>query len=335
MGRRLLFTRIATSFAVGLVALIGAAQMACGQSILDEPVARENEPIRPVPLQHDVNQQKAALGEKLFHDTLLSGDNSISCASCHNVSAHGVDGDPTSTGIRGQKGTVNAPTVINSRFNFAQFWDGRAESLEEQAMGPVANPIEMGAVWEDVVAKLNKKNQYKKEFAALYPDGITKENISDAIKAYEYTLTSVNSPFDQYLRGYDDAITQQQKRGYSLFKEYGCVACHQGVNVGGNMYQRMGAFVPYFNDTNLDSKDDLGRYNVTKLEEDLHVFKVPSLRLVAHTAPYFHDGSVETLSEAIDIMARYQLGYTIPEQDKQDIIAFLKSLSGDHPREKK
>ncbi len=324
----------------GVVCVIGIAlwsQMATvafAQSILEERIVRENEPILPVPLQHSVDPEKVALGDKLFHDTLLSGDNTISCASCHDVDRFGVDGTKSSTGIGGQIGTVNAPTVLNSRFNFAQFWDGRAASLEEQAKGPVTNPIEMGGAWENVIAKLQSDNDYVKSFNALYEEGITPDTVADAIKSYEYTLTSVNSPFDQYLRGYDDAITPQEKRGYSLFKEYGCVACHQGVNVGGNMYQRMGAFIPYFNMQNTDSKDDLGRYNVTQKDEDLHVFKVPSLRLAAFTAPYFHDGSVATLSQAIDIMARYQLGYTIPTQDKKDIIAFIRSLAGEYKRGK-
>ncbi|MDV7338032.1 cytochrome-c peroxidase [Terasakiella sp. A23] len=316
-------------YAVLLAGLL-SSKICTAQSILNENINRENEPIRPIPLEHDVDPAKVALGDRLFHETLLSGDNSVSCASCHNVSNYGVDGTTTSTGIKDQVGTVNAPTVMNSRFNFAQFWDGRAGDLTEQAKGPVTNPIEMGAVWEEVIAKLSADESYVQAFERLYDGIISEDTIADAIKSYEYTLTTVNSPFDQYLRGYDDAISPQQKRGYSLFKEYGCVACHQGINVGGNMYQRMGAFIPFFNEKNTNSKDDLGRYNVTKDEKDLHVFKVPSLRVAAHTAPYFHDGSVKTLEEAIDIMARYQLGYDIPKQDNKDIQAFIYSLSGQY-----
>lgn len=293
-------------------------------------VPRLNEPIRPIPLRHEVDAAKVDLGDRLFHETLLSGNNTVSCASCHNVDNFGVDGVKSSVGIDGHVGTVNAPTVMNSRFNFAQFWDGRASDLNEQAKGPVTNPIEMGSVWEDVIEKLENDKDYKASFDALYDGVISPDTIADAIKHYEYTLTTVNSPFDQYLRGHDDAITEQQKRGYSLFKEYGCVACHQGINVGGNMYQRMGAFIPYFNEKNTDSKDDLGRFNVTQEEDDLHVFKVPSLRVATHTAPYFHDGSVETLEEAINIMARYQLGHNITKQDNLDIQAFIKSLSGEY-----
>lgn len=293
-----------------------------------DDLARVDEPILPVPLVHNVSIKKAALGKRLFHETMLSGDNSLSCASCHDMDRGGADGNKLSTGIEGQKGAMNAPTVVNSRFNFTQFWDGRASDLQEQAKGPITNPVEMGATWDNVIAKLQDTSDYVKAFKEIYKDGITQENITDAIRNYEYTLVSINAPFDQYLRGDDTAISVQAKRGYDLFKEYGCVACHQGVNVGGNMFQRMGAFLPYFNENNIDNDGDLGRYNVTKDARDRYVFKVPSLRMVAYTAPYFHDGSVATLQEAIDIMARYQLGYTISKSDNEDIQAFLRSLSG-------
>ncbi|NVK20054.1 MAG: cytochrome-c peroxidase [Methylocystaceae bacterium] len=321
---------VRTALTTFFLAVILFASQSYAQNVSTQPVARSNEPILPIPLRHEVDEDKVALGDRLFHETLLSGDNTISCASCHNVNNFGVDGTKISTGIDGKEGTVNAPTVMNSRFNFAQFWDGRAADLTEQAKGPVTNPIEMGSAWEDVIEKLTNDPSYSEAFQALYDGEISPDTIGDAIKHYEYTLITVNSPFDQYLRGYDDAITEQQKRGYSLFKEFGCVACHQGVNVGGNMYQRMGAFIPYFNEKNTDSQDDLGRFNVTQHKDDLHVFKVPSLRVAAHTAPYFHDGSVQTLEEAINIMARYQLGYTISKQENLDLQAFIKSLSGEY-----
>lgn len=313
--------------------MLGAAMPTLGQNLADPTPPHADEPIRPIPLVNDVDPDKVALGERLFHETLLSGDNTISCASCHRIDQYGVDNSKVSTGIDGQKGTTNSPTVLNSRFNFAQFWDGRAADLQEQAKGPVTNPIEMGANWDDVIAKLKADPHYAERFNALYKDGITPDSVTDAIQQYEYTLNSVNSPFDQYLRGDDSAIGAQEKRGYSLFKEFGCVACHQGMNVGGNMYQRMGAFIPYFNGQNIDSRDDLGRYNVTYNKRDLHVFKVPSLRVAAHTAPYFHDGSVATLEEAINIMARYQLGHDITPQENKDIQAFIKSLSGEYKKE--
>jgi len=333
MIRVLLKKSMSVAIAMVLVNHI-AMPLAYGQGIRNS-IARENEPILPIPFQHKFDKRKVSLGERLFHETLLSADNSISCASCHEIERWGVDGTPTSTGIEGQVGTANAPTVMNSRFNFAQFWDGRAANLEEQAKGPITNPAEMGSIFKDVIEKLRNDKSYDTQFRIIYPEGITPDTIVDAIKSYEYTLTTINAPFDQYLRGYDDAISLNQKRGYSLFKKYGCVACHQGVNVGGNMYQRMGAFIPYFNENNTDTRDDLGRFNVTKNKEDLHVFKVPSLRLAAFTAPYFHDGSVATLELAIEIMASYQLGYKIPLQDKKDIAAFIRSLAGVYRRSEK
>lgn len=316
-------TKIVAFFAVMVTSvMVGLCQASWAEPLQDEPIL-------PVPLNIPINKTKAALGEKLFKETLLSLDNTVSCQTCHNVAKYGVDGTPSSTGVKQQVGTVNSPTVINSRFNFAQFWDGRAKDLHEQVSGPITNPIEMGAEWDLVIKRLNADASYRKSFQDIYEEGITQDTISDAISNYERTLISVNAPFDQYLRGADTAITAQQKRGYKLFKEYGCVACHQGVNVGGNMYQKMGAFLPYFTDANTNTADDYGRYNVTQSPEDLHVFKVPGLRVAAFTGPYFHDGSVKTLREAIDIMARYQLGHDIPQQDNQDIEAFIYSLVGD------
>jgi len=319
------------------LSLLGCVSVLCVDAMAqDDGHVHSQEPILPVPLDHEVLEEKAALGKKLFHETLLSGDNSLSCASCHDLNHFGgAEDKPFSTGIKGRQGVMNAPTVVNSRFNFAQFWDGRAENLSEQAAGPVSDPDEMGANWDEVLVRLRNQADYAAAFNAIYTDGITQANVTDAIESYEYTLNAVNAPFDQYLRGDENAITDQQKRGYVLFKDYGCVACHQGVNVGGNMFQRIGAFLPYFNETNRPTPEDRGRYNVTKDKRDMHVFKVPSLRMAAHTAPYFHDGSVKTLAEAIDIMARYQLGYTIPKQDNEDIQAFIRSLSGQIPDEVK
>jgi len=301
-----------------------------------------DEPIQPIPLGNSINTitdtivdpQKVALGDKLFHDPLLSSDNTISCASCHDVNRFGIDHLPTSIGIKEQVGTVNAPTVMNSGYNISQFWDGRAEHLQEQAEGPVANPIEMGDNWNEIIIKLKKNVFYIEAFEKIYPDGISKHSVTDAIQEYEMTLLTRNAPFDQYLRGDSRAINEQQKRGYSLFKDYGCIACHQGVNVGGNMYQGMGSFLPYFTPQITKLKpEDLGRFNVTKLDKDKFFFKVPSLRLAAYTAPYFHDGSIKTIKEAINIMAKHQLGRDIPEHEIDDIIAFLKSLAGTYKAE--
>jgi cytochrome c peroxidase len=288
------------------------------------------EPILPItPEDFSAKErEQIALGRELFNDRRLSRDNSTSCASCHSLDLAGADGKPVSVGIGGVMGSVNAPTVINSGLNFVQFWDGRAATLEEQAAGPVHNPIEMGSNWVEVLEKLQRDPGIRSRFVSLYNDGLTAENIVHAIAIFERSLLTVDAPFDRYLGGDDDAISEEAKQGYRLFKSYGCVACHQGKNVGGNMYARMGALGEYFLTREKVGKSDLGRFNVTAREDDRHVFKVPGLRLVTRTAPYFHDGSVATLEEAIRIMAQAQLGRRITEKDTALIIAFLETLAG-------
>lgn len=230
-------------------------------------------------------------------------------------------------------GSVNTPTVYNANFNLSQFWDGRVSSLEQQVAGPVHNPVEMASDWEQVVDKLGKDPAYRQSFAELYPDGLTAENIQDAIAVFERSLVTRNSPFDRWLRGDESALDETQKRCYRLFKAYGCIACHQGVNVGGNMYQQMGVMGDYFADRNTEiTKEDYGRFNVTGDEIDRYSFKVPSLRLAARIAPYFQDASTDSLDEAIQVMARYQLGREIPPDERQVIAAFIESLEGEHPK---
>ena len=286
------------------------------------------EPIEPLPLRIELDAAKVALGDKLFHDKRLSRDGTIACASCHRLDSGGVDNTPVSTGIDGAKGSINAPTVLNSGFNFRQFWDGRARSLEEQAAGPIHNPIEMGSDWQQVLAKLRQDTALTAQAAAAYPQGLTEESIVDAIATFKSSLVTP-APFDRYLRGDSSAIDLSAARGYELFKDYGCVACHQGVNVGGNMFQVFGVMGDYFAKRGGPTEADLGRFNVTGLEADKHVFKVPSLRNVALTAPYFHDGSAATLEDAVDVMFRYQLGRSAPAEDKALIVEFLHTLTGD------
>ena len=283
-----------------------------------------DEPIEPIPQKIHVNPKKVELGKMLFFDTTLSADDTVSCASCHILQEGGDDNLPVSFGIKGQKGPINAPTVYNAVFNFRQFWDGRAADLKEQAMGPIENPKEMGFNFKELVAKL-KKTPYRAQFDRIYEDGITKENIADAIAEYEKTLITPNAPFDRYLKGDKNAITQEQKEGYELFKSKGCVTCHHGVNVGGNLYNKFGIF----QDSNSSS---LGRYNVTHKERDKYYFKVPSLRNIAKTAPYFHDGRTYDLRVAVFTMAQYQLGRKITPQEVDKIVAFLKSLNGELPK---
>jgi len=288
-----------------------------------------DEPIQPVPLTLKQDPARADIGRLLFRDTRLSGNGRISCASCHDISKGGGDGRDRSVGLHGGLTSVNAPTVLNAALNFKQFWNGRAESLEAQADHVMQNPVEMGSQWAEVVQKVSQDPKYKAAFAASYKDGVTKANIQNAIATFERTLITPNSRFDKYLRGDANAITAAEKAGYAKFKQYGCVACHQGVNVGGNMFQKFGVMGDYFAKRGNPTEADLGRYLVTKVESDKYVFKVPSLRNIALTAPYFHDASAKTLDEAVDIMFRYQLGRVASKEDKEAIIRFLNTLTGE------
>ncbi|PHS79783.1 MAG: cytochrome B6 [Rhodospirillaceae bacterium] len=286
----------------------------------------------PLHQVNNIHPGKVLLGEALFFDVRLSGDNSITCASCHDIDKGGADGLKKAIGINGAEGPINTPTVFNSVFNISQFWNGRAATLEEQAAGPVHNPSEMGSNWLDVVTKLSQDRDLDAQFKEIYDDGITGENIVNALAMFERTLVTYNAPFDNFLRGDKNAISDIAKHGYELFESYGCISCHQGANVGGNMYQTMGIMDDYFKERGNENAADQGRYDVTGHERDRYVFKVPSLRMVVHTAPYFHDGSAKTLKEAVNIMARFQLGRDLPEQDLIPIIAFLESLAGQYKR---
>lgn len=289
------------------------------------------EPILPLPQTVDVNMDKVVLGRRLFHDGLLSSDGKVSCATCHTLDHGGAEPRKTSVGVKGQVGPINSPTVLNASFNIAQFWDGRAKDLQEQAAGPVANPIEMGETWDNVVKKVGKDKKYAKAFGALYPDGVTQDNITDAIAEYEKSLITP-SRFDAYLRGDQAAITAEEKKGYADFKEAGCLACHVGVLAGGNMYQKMGLVRNYFAERGGEiTEADLGRFNHTKNPVDKHFFKVPTLRNVELTSPYLHDGSQDTLEGTVKLMGRYQLGKELSDEQVASIVLFLKSLTGELP----
>jgi len=283
-----------------------------------------SEPIKPIPNEIKVDAKKVQLGKKLFFDPILSKDGSISCATCHDLQNGGDDGLKFSFGIGGQEGNINSPTVYNAVFNFRQFWDGRARDLKEQATGPIENPVEMGHTMVAAVETLHKNKMYVKEFNAVYVNGITKDNIVDAIAEFEKALITPNSPFDKYLKGDKEAIGEKAKEGYILFKSKGCILCHHGMNVGGNFYNKFGIY------EDADT-EHLGRYNITKREEDKHVFKVPSLRNIALTAPYMHDGCASTLKEAVELMTKYQLGRYMEKGDTEAIVAFLESLTGELP----
>lgn len=282
----------------------------------------------PIPLEHGQGAAKVTLGDKLFHDPRLSANDSVACASCHILALGGDDGRSVSVGVFGRQGQLNAPTVFNTRFNLAQFWDGRAATLEDQVHGPVVNPVEMGANWGEVLKKLWADRGLRKEFKQIYPDGLTIESVVDAIATYERSLITPNSDFDRYLRGDQAALSVEARMGLERFKSFGCVGCHQGVNLGGNMYQKFGVFEPDYDSGDGDERW-LGRFEVTGEEQDRHVFKVPSLRNVAVTAPYFHDGLVNKLDEAVRMMGEKQLGRELSDEDVLYLVSFLHSLTGE------
>ena len=292
--------------------------------ILTFTIVIAQELITPIPYISDYNYKKALLGKKLFFDVRLSRNNTISCASCHLIEDGGDDNNKVSLGIDGKIGTRNSPTVLNARYNSTQFWDGRANNLQDQVKGPIHNPVEMGSNFKEVISKLKKDKDYPKEFLRLYKDGIIPLNITDAISEFEKTLTTPNAPFDKFLRGDKKALDKNELQGYKLFKEYGCISCHNGINIGGNLIQKIGV-MENFNTL------DFGKFNITKDEKDRFYFKVPSLRNIELTAPYFHNGETKTLKSAVEQMIIYQIGYPLEDEEVENIIKFLKTLNGDTP----
>ena len=293
---------------------------------------RAAEPVRPIDQKLDTDPEKVALGHALFHDTRLSVDNTVSCATCHAIETAGVDNHQYSHGVDDQLGGVNAPTVYNAVYNFVQFWDGRAKTLADQAAGPPLNPVEMASPsFDAIIAKLEADKPFAKAFAKVYPDGLTEANITDAIEEYERTLITPNSRFDKWLRGDDSAITADELAGYELFKTYDCATCHVGQNLGGQSYELMGLRRHYFADRGLElTNEDNGRYKETQLERDRHRFKVPGLRNVEHTWPYYHDGTRHTLEDAVRDMAIYQSGVELSDAEVGQITSFLKTLTGEY-----
>lgn len=287
------------------------------------------EPILPLPQAVALNPDKVALGETLFHDARVARNDTMACASCHNVMRGGDAGISLTRGNQGQPDPTNAPTVFNASFNASITWRGAFRTLTEHTDAEIQNPNHANMTWSELIAKLGDIPDYIKRFRSAYGNSITRANIIDAIVTYEQSLITPNSRFDRYLRGERNVLSAQEQEGYALFKSYGCIACHQGMNVGGNVFQRLGVFENYFRQRKV-SAADFGRFNVTQREQDRHVFRVPSLRNVAVTAPYFHDGSVLTLSDAIAKMGRMQLGREIPPKDNAAIAAFLSTLTGEY-----
>jgi len=288
-------------------------------------------PVHPLPASVEVDQKKAELGETLYFDGRLSGDETISCASCHDLSKGGTDQAPVSTGIRGQKGGINAPTTYNAMFHLAQFWDGRAADLKEQAGGPPLNPIEMGSSWEQILGRLTADEAVVSRFTEAFGEGgkVTPETITGAIAEYERTLLTPDAPFDKFLMGDGGALNDEAWRGWELFQTHGCHTCHVGKVLGGQSYELMGRAHDYFAERGTPETDaDAGRFSVTKDEADRHKFKVPGLRNVALTQPYFHDASAEDLASAVRTMAHVQLGVDLSGPDVEAIVAFLDRLTG-------
>jgi len=286
--------------------------------------------VRPLVAPEGLDDDLVALGDRLFHDNRLSGDDTVSCATCHDLAKGGTDQLRFSEGIRGQFGGINAPTVYNAGLMIRQFWDGRAADLAEQAGGPVTNPIEMGAAWADVLAKLEGDGAYVDAFGKLFPDGITQANVQTAIAAFEETLVTTGSRFDAYLTGDEEALDAEEKAGLELFANRGCRTCHVGPALGGQSFEYMGLHASYFDERGEVNEADYGLYNFTKKEADRFKFKVPTLRNIAVTWPYFHDGSTDDLTEAVRVMGRCQCEDGLAEDEVESIAAFLNTLTGEY-----
>jgi len=325
-----LFVSMLSLMVAGTIATAALAAPSLRDEVKDQfapipaaPPALPNNPATPA---------KLALGKMLYFDPRLSASQNLSCATCHNLSLGGADGRPKSLGEHWQAGARNAPTVLNSVFNFVQFWDGRAADLAEQAGGPILNPVEMGSTKPLTVETLKSIPDYVTAFKAAFPgvaDPITYDNVGKAIAVFEATLITPQSPFDRWLAGDDKALSDKQKAGLRLFVDKGCSGCHNGINIGGAMYATFG--VVKAPSAEVRPPEDLGRGAITKSKDDDYSFKVPSLRNIALTAPYFHSGSVWTLGDAVKIMAETQLGTTLTDAEAASIVDFLNSLTGKQP----
>ncbi len=308
----------------------------------EEPVAFEVHvplglPPLPIPEDNPMTAEKVELGKMLYFDTRLSKDGTLSCATCHDPKMAWAEDTPTSSGIEGQLGDMNSPTVINSAYATSQFWDGRAATLEEQALGPIENPVEMGHDLEAMIGQLNELDGYREHFQKVFGTDVTRDGIAKAIATFERTVLSGNSPYDKYMAGDEDALTDAQKRGMELFNTVGCADCHTPPLFSGYDFYNAGIGM----DKNPPAQ---GRMAVTSDEADLGAFRVPPLREVANTAPYFHDGSVATLEEAVALMAGGGIDNPnlsvllklvgeadLTEENQADLVEFLKALSGEFP----
>lgn len=310
------------------VAVEPAASTASAPVPAATPVAVKESLIKPIPVPTVAEPAKVELGKKLWFDTRLSKSGALSCNSCHNLMTSGTDNLTSSIGHKWIEGPINSPTVYNSVFNIKQFWDGRADTLKAQAGGPIENPKEMASTHEHVVTVLNSIPQYQAEFKKAYNvDQISIDQVVDAIALFEETLVTPNSRFDKWLTGDEQALNEQEKKGYELFNSVGCIACHNGPGVGGTSFQKFGVYGKY-----LTKNGATGRAGVTKNPDEMMVFKVPNLRNIDLTYPYFHDGAVNSLAEAVNIMGKIQLNKTFTAEENAQIVAFLKTLTGERPK---
>lgn len=317
------------NFLLTAIALAGSVSVAAAWDVLPSEA--------PAPADNPTTPAKVELGKMLYHDPRLSSTGTVSCSSCHNTMLGGEDNRPVAMGVNGQTGGRSAPTVWNAAFNVVQFWDGRAESLEAQAAGPVTNPIEMGMKnWDEMAARLNSIEGYKKAFAdAFGGNAISKDTATKAIAAYERTLITPNSPYDKYTSGEKSAMTEQQVRGMNKVAELGCTGCHSGPAFNGpGMFQTFPVHSNGMYQAKYHFNKDLGLAEVTKKSGDEHKFKVSTLRNIALTAPYFHNGAVKTLDEAVKVMAKLQLDKDLSKEEIADIVAFLNALTGEFPEQK-
>ena len=297
---------------------------------LDPSTAEPREPITPIPLPPPPHPQRVALGERLFNDVRLSHDNTHSCTTCHPLEHGGMDGQPRAITANGSTHLRNTPTIFNVGLNAFFNWDGVTDSLEAHAEIVLLSPMLMNTTWSEILAKLQGNADYVTSFDIAYAGGLSQANVVNALVSFERSLLTPNSRFDRYLQGEERALTAPEQQGYRLFKSYGCVACHQGVNIGGNMYQKFGVFADPNSAERPTAVIDLGRYNITQVPRDREVFRVPSLRNVALTAPYFHDGRARTLEDAVETMARVQLGRTLMPEEVGVIVQFLHTLTGEY-----
>ncbi|MEX8517634.1 MAG: cytochrome-c peroxidase [Leptothrix sp. (in: b-proteobacteria)] len=313
---------------IKLAPLAAAAVMLAALTSAGAALAATKEPIEPIKAAKISNPALVELGKKLYFDPRLSKSGFISCNSCHNLSLGGTDNLKTSIGDHWQQGPINAPTVLNSSLNLAQFWDGRAKDLKAQAGGPIANPGEMAFTHELAIDVLTSIPAYQAEFKQVFKkDKVDIDQVTQAIAAFEETLVTPNSRFDKWLTGDKKALNADELAGYKLFKDAGCTGCHNGPAVGGNSYQKMGVVAAY-----QASSPAEGRSAVTGQDADRFKFKVPTLRNVELTYPYFHDGAATTLTQAVDTMGRLQLGRKFSDAENGKIVAFLKTLTGEQPK---